>query len=778
MFCLAYSAQLQTVYLGAQNTSIQWCSLSRRDALPPDLSSHPSQRTHRFFDSKGPDGTSTPRPDLEPELEALGGEMIEISKANMITYAHFGYVYSMALVHGLSAASPQSETLISGGGDGLIKLWNLSDDEHGSVEEASTLESGDSSILSLALNRLLLYAGCLEGEVKVWDLESRQLVRVVKADESDILTVSIGRGITFVGAANGQCKAFERHRPRTEWKAHNGLVLTSAVTKFDNKTYLVTGGNDGRIAIWDLQNLSSTTPRGAIASNEQLVQALSRFVSYRTVSSMAQYAEDCRHGASWLRSLFKQFGATTEMLTGDTNGFNPVVFAHFRGKRANARRLLFYGHYDVVAAPEGPSKWSCNPFQMDGRNGYLYGRGVSDNKGPVLAAIYAVADLIKAQQLEIDVIFLIEGEEECGSRGFEDTVRKYKTTIGEISWILVANSYWLNDDFPCLTYGLRGALHFSIRIESHRDDLHSGVHGSSLVAEPLQDLVTLVASITGSQGRIQVPGFYKDIPKLTQAEEQWYTRISEVLQQKNTGHQDAEALKARWRQPTFTVHGFKTSGTGGNATIIPHCASVDISFRLVPNQDATKIQKSVMDFLNHQYEALGSSNELSISPAHPVEPWLGDPENELYQVLEEAVVEAWELGRINDTPGLREVTNRPLSGTQTVRSPRGKGKSAKASARVFSSRSENADFPTNADRDGNDLESARKPSKPLYIREGGSIPAIRFLEKEFDAPAAQLPCGQASDSAHLENERLRLLNLYNSRAIFRKVFRDIGLGDP
>lgn len=135
---------------------------------------------------------------------------------------------------------------------------------------------------------------------------------------------------------------------------------------------------------------------------------------------------------------------------------NPVVFALFKGRRSpgqGSKRILFYGHYDVVPADDKQRLWASDPFEMRGLNGYLYGRGVSDNKGPVLAAVFAVAELVAEKSLSSDVIFLIEGEEECGSRGFQGVIKKSKAVIGVIDWILLANSYWLDDDIPCLTYG-------------------------------------------------------------------------------------------------------------------------------------------------------------------------------------------------------------------------------------------------------------------------------------------------------------------------------------
>ncbi|KAI7342315.1 hypothetical protein KC336_g23234, partial [Hortaea werneckii] len=109
--------------------------------------------------------------------------------------------------------------------------------------------------------------------------------------------------------------------------------------------------------------------------------------------------------------------------------YNPVILGRFRGNpatRDQRKKILFYGHYDVVAAEEGAGKWmngDGDPFTMEGIDGYCYGRGTSDNKGPIMAAVFACAELVEAKALEGDVIFLIEGEEECGSRGFEKAVQ-------------------------------------------------------------------------------------------------------------------------------------------------------------------------------------------------------------------------------------------------------------------------------------------------------------------------------------------------------------------
>ena len=583
-----------------------------------------------------------------------------------------------------------------------------------------------------------------------------------------------------------------RHENIKRWRAHDHLVLASAVASFKSNEIYVTGGNDGCIAIWDISECVNRPGKGSKISDgkcdsdslynyssptciEQLVLSLEKLVSHRTVSSKPDYAQDCRRGASYLRSLFKRLGAQTELFS-TKDSRNPVVFARFRGKvkgLALGKTIMFYGHYDVVAAENRDQTWCANPFEMQGVNGYLYGRGVSDNKGPILAALYAAADIAAEQQLHSDIIFLIEGEEECGSRGFQEAIKENKQIIGDVDWILLANSYWLNDDIPCLTYGLRGVIRATIEVASERPDLHSGVDGSQLINEALKDVIAMLAKLTGPNGEVNIPGFYENIPAMTREEDAMYEAISKTLLRNNPDLGDAESLtasfKARWREPSLTIHRVDSSGLA-NSTIISRVAKADLSLRLVPNQTTAVVKKALIQALEVAFDQLNSSNELSVKIEHQAEPWLGDPNNEIFQTLEKAVMEVWGSKgheRRRSVPAGKRASKDLSNGL----------KSPKLLPATSSTLSSAGGGPSHPDAAGgkDETESQKQcPSrKPLYIREGGSIPAIRFLEQEFDAPAAHLPCGQASDSAHLDNERLRLLNLYNSRRIFKKVFQEL-----
>ncbi|KAL3300729.1 WD repeat domain-containing protein [Colletotrichum asianum] len=762
IFSVAYSAQHGTVYVGAQNTSIQWVSLSDpNNRVPHDSSQHPDRRNHRFFDSRAAGGSTTPRRTDERWTQIPRSEkVVEIHPGALQMFAHYGYVYSMLMAKGPTVlVEPDEEVLISGGGDGTIKLWKLgaegdkqaeeSDREPG-LQELMSLGSDDAeSVMSLAIDGSFLYAGKLQGIIELWDLDTKSKLRVIKSHKGDIMTLQMNWGYLFSASRSGSASKHstvhygkykdtqtanisQKYQCIARWKAHEGKVLASAVTTYNNRQYYITGANDNDVAIWNIDCSSYEQQQDADEADDVMVKSLGEFVSYRTVSSRPEFAEDCRKGATFLGSLFKRLGGQVEMLSTESSPHNPVVLAKFNGKLEPAekrKRILFYGHYDVVPADNKKGKWETDPFQMKGINGYLHGRGVSDNKGPIMAALYAVTDLLQAKKLANDIIFLIEGEEESASRGFREIVRKNKDLIGDVDYILLANSYWLDDEVPCLTYGLRGVLHATVCVDSHLPDLHSGVDGSYMNNEPLSDLTSTLSKLKGPGNKVLIPGFYESILPVTAEEETRYDEIASTLMRQNPekGPEDKlkTALMARWREPNLTIHRYKVSGPDGS--LVSSHASANISLRLVPGQEVNDVIASLNTYLESEFGLLESKNSLSIKIDNKAEPWLGDPSNEIFQALEEAIVNAW--GDVFDTGDAN-----------------------------------------NGEETSQEKKKAQRPKKPLYIREGGSIPAIRFLEKEFGAPAAHLPCGQSSDGGHLDNERLRVINLLKSREIIGSVF--------
>lgn len=759
MFSVAYSAQNDTVYMGAQNASIQWVNLgdSKRRVIH-DSERHPNRRQHRFFDSKAVGGTSTPRRNDERwSMIPRAQTVLEVQTGAIRQFAHFGYIYCMLVAKGPTVlVDSDEEVLISGGGDGTIKLWKLSADGYededgeitdGDIQEILVLGEDDAeSVISLAVDGSFLYAGKLHGVIELWDMDTKQRLRVIKAHAGDVMTLQMSWGLLWSAAAGGSaCKHSTVHYGRdsngvsenvsqkyqclSRWKAHQGKILASAVSSYHGDHLYITGANDDKVCIWRVNGTADSNRSDVQESEDMMITTLREFVSYKTVSSRPEFAEDCRKGANFLASLFKRLGGQVEMLSSDTP-HNPVVYAKFSGKLeppGKRKRLLFYGHYDVVAADTQEGKWETDPFKLTGTNGYLHGRGVSDNKGPITAALYAVTDLMQAKALDSEILFLIEGEEESGSLGFQETVRKHKRLIGDVDYVLLANSYWLDDEVPCLTYGLRGVLHATICVDSKHPDLHSGVDGSFMISEPLSDLTSLLAKLKGPRNRVTIPNFYDGILPMTEEEERRYDDITKMLIRRKPEAGPADTLKsslmARWREPNLTIHRYRVSGPDGS--LVSSHASANISIRLVPGQEVDQVVESLENFLRDEFEKGDSSNSLTVRVDNKAEPWLGDPGNCIFRTLENAVIHAWGMGADGEE------------------------------------QSDSAE------------KTQQKHRRPLYIREGGSIPAIRFLEKEFGAPAAHLPCGQASDSAHLENERLRVTNLLKSREIFGEVFRKL-----
>lgn len=567
-----------------------------------------------------------------------------------------------------------------------------------------------------------------------------------------------------------------------------------------------------------------------------MVNSLAKFVSFKTISASPKFSGECNQGAAFLRRHCNYLGAKTKLLTTGEDT-NPIVYARFSATSTEKvdKTILFYGHYDVVSADANRPKWKSDPYQLTSINGFLYGRGVSDNKGPILASLYAAADLARTKALRCNVIFLIEGEEESGSQGFHQAVREHKAQIGPVDWILLANSYWLDDYNPCLTYGLRGVVHANLVVASDHPDLHSGIDGSALLDEPVKDLSLLVSTLVGRKGQINLPGFHDAVRPLTKAEQKRFEAIADVLLPQHPEIPNSQALikslMYRWREPSLTLHSLEVPGSKSGTTTIARRAKASLSIRIVPDQQAEDVAANLTAYAQEQFDLLESQNELTVEITGKSDAWLGDPDNQIFATLSEAISAAWTpdrqtskhqygaaprpsngratpaskphkgtgcgLLRQDSSDSLASHVDRVISSTTTSSARRSSPskRSFQSTAPVptsstltkatSTSTSSSSDEPSNLPMRTNPDQQSDKPDprhgstipsasptaiKPIFIREGGSIPTIRFLEKEFSAPAANLPCGQASDNAHLDNERMRIENLYKSREIFQYVF--------
>ncbi|QPG76565.1 hypothetical protein FOA43_003955 [Brettanomyces nanus] len=725
IFSVTWIESTKTVLFGAQNASISYVHLGKITKGNADPASMPSNRYDRFFDSIGRGGSDCSRQSTPPsgdfgeeiDYQSLPvSRLIEVPSCNIISYAHNGYVYAMNVISNIDAHKsllggtiPEefNDIILSGGGDGVVKLWGFKDNK------MTLLRSLDNSepVLCLEMqegdNYCTLYCGLANGSVNVWDLSTYQLVRSFEVDKGDIGCLSLSQNLLFIGTQGGICKKTAITESPVTWLPSHNSCLAMYNFKMNGVYYLVSASIDNSVTLWNVSmidrscNKTQNNNESSVSIN-MMIEVLKKMISFKTVSKQpARYIDQSRKCASFLRLLFKNLGAVKSVLLPVADA-NPVVLATFQANKHSNHdkpsRILWYGHYDVIEA-DHTDAWSTDPFELTPINGYMYGRGVSDNKGPLLAALYAVADLFKSNSLECDAVFLIEGEEESGSYGFQDVVKNNKDLIGDIDWVLLSNSYWLDDNIPCLNYGLRGVVAASVEVWSDKPDRHSGVDGG-VSREPTIDLINLLSKLNDDSGKVCLPNFHSTIRELGDDELHLYEQIT-----KKVKGVEIDELMTKWRLPSLTIHRVYVSGPG-NSTVIPHAATATISIRLVPNQDIDEVKRILVDYLSKCFEDLHTENHLKVVITHEAEPWLADTKNVAYKVLYKNLQDAWGMD-------------------------------------------------------------------PIFIREGGSIPSIRFLEKTFNCEAVHLPTGQASDNAHLSNERLRITNLYKVKEILKSTFNKL-----
>lgn len=346
-------------------------------------------QTSKFF------GAKIDTPTFEERNNPLDTEVIQcvIRDSNVFVNAHDGYVYCLALEYDLP--NIDGEVLISGSGDGDVKLWRIND---GRLDHLNTLKgSSDKGILTIALmNDGYLFCGVQGGNIQVWDLETHQMIRSIIAHNDDVLSMCVKYHDVFSASADGVIKRWDRRfECQQSLEEHEGIVLSLATSQ----SYLISGASDNTIKIWDIPSNYTKYEMRRRSSVDQsspatdlLLYVLEQWISLPTVSGDPKYFDECRQGARFLKSVFKQLGADSRMIPG-APGRNPLVYGKFtanahlsqklgpaKSHSAKVPTVLFYGHYDVISADIEKDNWISNPFKLTGMDGYLYGRGVTDNK--------------------------------------------------------------------------------------------------------------------------------------------------------------------------------------------------------------------------------------------------------------------------------------------------------------------------------------------------------------------------------------------------------------
>jgi acetylornithine deacetylase/succinyl-diaminopimelate desuccinylase-like protein len=396
------------------------------------------------------------------------------------------------------------------------------------------------------------------------------------------------------------------------------------------------------------------------------LKELFTFLSFPSVSTDSKHRQDVRDCAEWLIKKLSAMQLTTELH--ETPG-HPIVIA--RNKHQPDRKtVLIYGHYDVQ--PADPLElWQSPPFSPEIRDGRIWARGATDNKGQMLAHILGVAKTLGAKgELPVNLIFLFEGEEEIGSPNLAPFLETHRDEL-KCDIIAISDTGMVAPNTGTLGYGLRGITCAEVKIIGPVRDLHSGIFGGA-IANPATAIARLVASLHDSEGKVAIEGFYDEVRPLEAWEREMWAKVPGLSDQdylKVTGSPDtfgepgyssAERVFAR---PTAEVNGIGGGYQGeGSKTVIPSEAFVKFSFRLVPDQDPQIILKRLRA---HLEKHCPPGVKLVVEDGHDGKPYACDPHSEFGKAAQRALKRTFpgepmlirEGGSIPIVQAFREILN-------------------------------------------------------------------------------------------------------------------------
>ena len=325
---------------------------------------------------------------------------------------------------------------------------------------------------------------------------------------------------------------------------------------------------------------------------EDFLRRLFDFLRIPSISTLPERQGDIHRAADWLAELLRNAGLDVRIVPTE---MHPMVVGHYRADPA-APTLMLYGHYDVQPAGD-ESLWNSPPFEPTVRDGAIYARGATDDKGQALANLLALECWLKTSgQLPVNIVVLMEGEEEIGSPSFAGFLKIHAHDL-TCDDVLVSDSSQFRSGMPAITYSTRGLVYKEIELTGASRDLHSGVYGG-VAPNPANILCQLVAAMKDASGAIAIPGFYDGVRPL----EAWERKALDALPydesavqrmlgvERLEGEGGYKPLERVWARPTLDVNGMSGGFTGpGSATIIPSRAMAKISMRLVPDQDPAAV---------------------------------------------------------------------------------------------------------------------------------------------------------------------------------------------
>jgi acetylornithine deacetylase/succinyl-diaminopimelate desuccinylase-like protein len=425
-------------------------------------------------------------------------------------------------------------------------------------------------------------------------------------------------------------------------------------------------------------------------NRERFLSELIEILKIPSISTDAEYNDEVLRAAEWMANHLKSLGIENVEIM-PTDGGHPVVYGDSI-KKPGAPTVLVYGHYDVQ--PADPLElWETGPFEPEVRGDLLYGRGSSDMKGQVLASFDAIESVMKSGEMPVNLKFLLEGEEEIGSKNLQPFLKKHAEKFkADVS--LNPDAGMMGIDMPTITYGLRGLAYLEVHVFGPKADLHSGLYGG-VVHNPAQALAELIAKMHDEKGRITLPGFYDSVRPITEQERADFARLpnddAHYLAETGVpalwGEQGYISAERTGTRPTLEVNGLLSGWTGpGSKTVLPAKAMAKISCRLVPDQTAAEVEGQMVRFM----------------------------EKNAPKTVD------WEVKRLTSSPfAIADLDNHGVKAMHA------------AMEAVWGTR-------------------------PFYRREGGSIGAVAMLQQICGVESVLVGMGLPSDNVHSPNEHLHL----------------------
>ncbi|MDG1571091.1 dipeptidase [Robiginitalea sp. M366] len=430
---------------------------------------------------------------------------------------------------------------------------------------------------------------------------------------------------------------------------------------------------------------------------DRFIQELMALLRHPSVSADSAYSQDVLDTAQAVAKALREAGCD-QVEVCETEGY-PIVYGEKR-MGDHLPTVLVYGHYDVQP-PDPMELWDTAPFEPEIRKtalhpeGAIFARGAADDKGQFFMHVKALEYMVRNNALPCNVKFMIEGEEEVGSTSLSAFVRENREKLAN-DVILISDTGMIGRDVPSITTGLRGLSYVEVTVTGPNRDLHSGLYGGA-VANPINILAKMIASLHDENNHITIPGFYDRVQELTAEERQLMAEAPFDLQE----YKDALNIDAVYGEkgyttnernairPTLDVNGIWGGYIGeGAKTVIPSQAHAKISMRLVPDQDWHEITRL---FTEHFERIAPAGVRVKVTPHHGGQAYVTPIDHIGYQAASKAYETTF--GKI-----------------------------------------------------------------PVPQRGGGSIPIVALFEKELESKTILMGFGLDSDAIHSPNEHYGLFN--------------------